>query len=630
VTILRLAQTCFLTLVLILLAVPSSASATTCESLAALKLPDTTITLAQPVAAGAFIPPGANVPPASVKNLPAFCRVAATIKPAQDSEIKMEVWLPLAGWNGRYRGQGNGGFAGSIFYPGLAAAVSAGYASASTDTGHSGTPVDSSWALGHPDKIVDFGWRAIHEMTLKAKSIIQAFYGDAPKKSYFSACSNGGRQGLMEAQRFPEDYDGIIAGAPANYWTKVFATFIWDIQAMQAEPGSYIGANKIPAIARAVVAACDANDGVNDGLLNDPRECHFDPKVLLCQQGDSDSCLTAPQVAALKKIYDGPVDGKARQMFPGFFPGGEDGEGGWATWIGHAPGKDLQTVFASGFYTNMVSTKDPVDVKTINVETAVKLADDQQGQTFNAIDPNLKPFAARGGKLIVYHGWSDAALPPQGSINYYNSVEEAMGPGKPALFMRLFMVPGMQHCGGGPGPNSFGQFAPGADADHDLNQALERWVEKGIAPDKLIATKFVDDKREKGVAMTRPLCPYPAAATYKGTGDTNDAANFECTQDADAMRTLKDPSVKAPRPLHTPDPKYSKSAKNQGIQGTVTLSAVIGTDGKAHDVKVVKSLEPSLDANAVEVVKTWRFTPATKDGRPVATAIRLEVDFKLW
>ncbi|MGB9120007.1 MAG: TonB family protein [Candidatus Angelobacter sp.] len=627
-TVVRLAQTCLLTLVLILLAMPGSASAATCESLAALNLPDTTITLAQPVDAGAFIPPGANVPPASVKNLPAFCRVAATIKPARDSEIKMEVWLPLTGWNGRYRGEGNGGFAGSIFYPGLATAVSAGFAAASTDTGHSGSPVDSNWALGHPDKIVDFGWRAIHEMTVKAKSIIQAFYGDAPKKSYFTGCSNGGRQALMEAQRFPEDYDGIIAGAPANYWTKVFATFIWDIQAMHAAPGSYIGANKIPAIARAVVAACDAYDGVKDGVLNDPRACHFH-QVLLCKEGDSDSCLTPPQAAALKKIYDGPVDAKGKQIFPGFLPGGEEGEGGWVTWIDRGPGKDLQSVFAHGFYTNMISSKEPVDLKTINVETAVKLADSQQGETFNATDPNLKPFATRGGKLIMYHGWSDAALPPQGSINYYNSVEETMGPGKPALFMRLFMAPGMQHCGGGPGANSFGQFAPGVDADHDLNQALERWVEKGIAPDRLIATKFVDDKPEKGVAMTRPLCPYPEGATYKGTGDTNDAANFECSVDAALARMLKDP-VKAPRPLHTPEPKYSKSARKQKIEGVVTLSVVIGTDGKAHDVKVVKSLEPTLDANAIEAVKTWKFAPATKDGRPVAVEMRLELAYKLW
>jgi feruloyl esterase len=399
---------------------------------------------------------------------------------------------------------------------------------------------------------------------------------------------------------------------------------------MQAETGSYIGANKIPAIARAVTAACDANDGVKDGVLNDPRECHFDPKALLCQQGDSDSCLTAPQVAALKKIYDGPVDDKGRQLFPGFLPGGEDDEGGWATWIGHAPGRDLQTVFAHGFYTNMVSTKDPVDLKTINVETAVKLADDQQAQTFNAVDPDLKAFARRGGKLIVYHGWSDAALPPMGSVNYYNSVEEAMGPGKASYLMRLFMVPGMQHCGGGPGANSFGQFTPAGDADHDLSLALERWVEKGIAPDKLIATKFVDDKPEKGVAMTRPLCPYPQAATYKGSGDINDAVNFECTHDAEVVRPLKDAGVKAPRPLHTPEPKYSRSARAQKIEGTVTLSVIIGIDGRPHDVKVVKSLEPSLDANAIEAVNKWKFAPATKNGRPVAVEMRLEVDFKLW
>jgi feruloyl esterase len=620
----------FCLILLLTLCFGMPAMAATCEGLAALKLPDTTITLAQPVEAGAFVPPsGSGVPAASAKDLPAFCRVTATIKPAKDSDIKMEIWLPLTGWNGKYRGEGNGGFAGYIFYPGLITALSAGYASAGTDTGHSGSPIDSRWALGHPDKIIDFGWRAIHEMTVKAKSIIQAFYGEPAKRSYFSACSNGGRQGLMEAQRFPEDYDGIIAGAPANYWTKVFATFIWDIQAMQAEPGSYIGANKIPAIARAVTAACDANDGVKDGVLNDPRECHFDPKVLLCKQGDADSCLTAPQAAALKKIYDGPVDASGKQMFPGFLPGGEDGEGGWATWIDRGPGKDLQTIFAHGFYTNMISTKEPVDLNTINVETAVKLADDQQGQTFNAIDPDLKTFARRGGKLIIYHGWSDAALPPQGAINYYNSVEEALSPGKPSYFMRLFMVPGMQHCGGGPGANSFGQFAAAGDADHDLSLALERWVEKGIAPDRLIATKFVDDKPEKGVAMTRPLCAYPQAATYKGTGDTNDAANFECTHDAEIVSTLKDPSVKPPRAIDTPQPDFSRVAKAQKIEGVVKLDVIIGIDGRVHNARVVKSLEPTLDAKALETVKTWKFTPSTKDGKPVAVEMEIEVRYDL-
>ena len=508
---------------------PGRVLAASCESLAALKLADTTIISAQPVAAGAFIPPGQTASPVSVKNLPAFCRVIATIKPAQDSDIKVEVWLPLTGWNGKYRGQGNGGFAGQITYPGMAVAIAEGYATASTDTGHADLGTRSSWALGHPDKIVDFGWRAIHEMTVKAKAIIRAFYGEPAKRSYFSACSNGGRQGLMEAQRFPEDYDGIIAGAPANYWTKVFATFIWDIQAQQPDTAGYIGADKIPAIGQAVAAACDANDGVTDGVLNDPRECRFDPKVLLCRQGDAKTCLTAPQAAALEKIYSGPVDGKGKQMFPGFLPGGEQGQGGWVEWISLSPGRDLQSIFARGFFTNMVTTKESVDLKSVSVETAVRLADEQQGQTLNAVDPNLKAFMARGGKLIVYHGWSDAALPPQAAINYYSSVKAALGTPATDSFMRLYMVPGMQHCQGGPGATSFGQLAPESDAQHDIYQALEQWVEKGRTPDKLIATKYLSEMdHSKGVKMTRPLCPYPQSAAYKGTGDTNDAASFAC------------------------------------------------------------------------------------------------------
>jgi TonB family protein len=625
---------CLVFALLTFLAVPAFAA--TCESLATLKLPDTTITSAQQVAAGAFVPPGASAPPASVKKLPAFCRVTATLKPARDSDIKVEVWLPLAGWNGKYRGHGNGGFAGQILYPSMAVAIAEGYATASTDTGHTGAPINASWALGHPDKIVDFGWRAIHEMTLKAKAIIQAFYGDTPKKSYFSGCSNGGRQALMEAQRFPEDYDGIIAGAPANYWTSVFAGFIWNMQATQATPESYIGVKKIPAIGKAVAEACDANDGVKDGVLNDPRACRFDPKVLLCKQGDSDSCLTAPQVTALKKIYDGPVDSKGKQMFPGFLPGGEEGGGGWATWISMGPGKDWQGLFASGFFNNMIVSKEPIDLKTIHVETAVKMASDQQAKTFDAVDPNLKPFMARGGKLIVYHGWSDAALPPQASVNYFNSVEATLGQSATASFMRLYMAPGVQHCAGGPGPNSFGQFAPAGDAQHDINQALEQWVEKGTAPDVIIATRNVsgpsqdEDEPVKGKKMTRPLCPYPQSAKYKSTGDINDAANFECVKGKPEIVSLEDPSVSPPRAVHTPEPPYSKAARKNGVEGYVTLHATIGEDGMAHDITLVKSLEPSLDVNAIETVKKWKFKPATRNGQPVTVEMNMQLDFKIF
>ncbi len=636
----------------LLLAGPARASAATCESLATLKLPGTTITSAQQVAAGAFVPPGGpSVPgaPPLGKNLPAFCRVTATLKPAPDSDIKIEVWMPLTGWNHNFRGVGNGGFAGYIDYPGLGTAISSGFASASTNTGHDGTPIDASWAKGHPDKVVDFGWRAIHETAVTAKAIIQAFYGEAPTHNYFTGCSNGGRQALMEAQRFPADYDGIVAGAPANYWTKVFATFIFDMQAM-APQGAYIGAEKIPAIAKAVNAACDANDGVKDGVLNDPRACRFNPETLLCKQAETPDCLNAAQVAALKKIYAGPHDASGKQMYPGFEPGGEEGPGGWRFWLNGGPGKDAQTLFATGFFTNMITTPQPLDLKTIDIAAAVKLADEQQARTFNADDPNLKPFAARGGKLIMYHGWSDAALPPVGAINYFESVQAALGAQQTEAFMRLYMAPGVQHCGGGPGANAFGQSAIPSDAQHDVHEAVEQWVEKGKAPDRLIATKFLDPAdHAKGAAMTRPLCPWPQFATYKGTGDNNDAANFECVQRelkaaddtsessaSPAMSStegkiyrIDDPGIVKPRVIRAPEPEYSETARRKRIQGTVKLLATVTADGHTRDITVTDSLEPSLDENAIEAIKHWTFEPCTLYRKPVACRMKVEMEYKL-
>lgn len=621
----RASRFCLL-IAVVSLTLRGNAVTSSCESLSTLKLPDTTITAAQQVAAGQFVPPGASAPPASVKNLPAFCRVQATIKPAKDSDIKIEIWLPLNGWNGKYRGLGNGGFAGNIDYPGLATAIFGGYASASTNTGHTGSPVDATWALGHPDKIVDFGWRAIHEMTVKAKAIIQAFYGDAPKHSYFLGCSNGGRQGLMEAQRFPEDYDGILAGAPANYWTQVFATFLHDIQATEATPDSYIGGDKIPVIAKAVNAACDAADGSQDGVLNNPLACRFDPAVLQCKGADAPDCLTAAQVVALKKIYAGPRDAHGKQMFPPFLPGGEEGPGGWVTWIGMGPGKDLQYAFASGFFTNMISSKEAVDVKTVNIEAALKLADEQQGQSFNAVNPNLKPFASHGGKLIVYHGWSDAALPPQGAIKYWTAVQDALGVPETADFMRLYMVPGMQHCAGGPGATSFGQFGPPGDPQHDVRAALEQWVEKGLAPRQIIATKSLSADHSQNVdVMTRPLCPYPQSVQYVDKGG-NDA--FVCDGRPPGVFAVGG-SIKGPKPLNTPEPQYSDSARKARIQGTVRVNVIVGADGRVQDAVVVKSLDLSLDANAIETIKTWTFVPGTKDGKPVSVQVPIEFSFHL-
>jgi feruloyl esterase len=505
--------------------------------LAVLKLPNTTITSTQSVAAGRLTPTGAD----PIQNLPAFCRVEGVAKPTKDSDIGFELWMPSSGWNGKFRAVGNGGFAGAINYDDMVPAIRAGYATASTDTGHRSDERDESWALGHPEKVVDLGYRAIHEMTEKSKEVIQAFYGQSPRWSYFEGCSNGGREALMEAQRFPEDYQGILAGAPAISATHLLVSGIYNAP---TDPAAYIPPSKIRAISDAVLAACDAQDGVPDGILNDPRQCHFDPSTLLCQGADSDNCLTSPQVAQLNKIYSGLKNSKGEQVFPGYSPGGEQGEEGWEGWItGPGPGKGLMSIFGLNHLRYMVLGNPAWDYRTLSPESAVKIADERTGRTLNVTDPDLDRFKARGGKLILYHGWSDAAMPGLATINYYDSVVASMGLRPTESFVRLYMAPGMQHCAGGPGPNFFGQFdlsnagpntqqlSTNMDPQHNISSALEQWVEKGVAPTTIIATKYVNDlDPSQGVKMTRPLCPYPQIAKYKGSRDTNDAANFVCTR----------------------------------------------------------------------------------------------------
>jgi hypothetical protein len=506
-----------------------------CEALAKVALPEAKITSAQSFAAGTFnlSPTGAPLPAAAAaffKSLPAFCRVAIDASPSADSDIKIEVWLPATGWNGKFQGEGNGGFAGSIDYRSLAIDISAGYATASTDTGHAavGVTPDAAWALGHPEKIIDFGYRAIHVMSQIAKTLASTYYGANVQHSYFSACSNGGRQALMEAQRYPEDYDGIIAGAPANFWTHLVSNGLWNTQALISDPASYIPAAKVPALAAAVNDACDKLDGVADGILNDPRQCHFDPAVLLCKSGDSNSCLTAPQITALKKIYEGGHDSHGREIFPGFLPGAEIGGNGWANWItGATPTSSLGYEFTSGFFADMVFGKADWDIVHASIDEAVASADQKLAGVLNSVDANLAPFKAHGGKLIIYHGWNDPAIPAGNTVNYYNSVVAKMGQQNVDSFVRVFMVPGMQHCAGGPGADSFGAgvSAVPSDAQHSLELSLEQWVEKGAAPSSIIATKFNPDRTVK---MTRPLCPYPQSAKYNGTGDPNSAASFSC------------------------------------------------------------------------------------------------------
>jgi hypothetical protein len=504
-----------------------------CESLSGLSLSNTTIVSAQSVPAGPFTVPSPNPQqPAESVQLPAFCRVVGVIKPTADSDIRFEVWMPSSNWNGKFDGVGNGGFAGAINYSDIADALRAGFATASTDTGHEASEIDARWAFHHPEKIVDFGYRAIHLTNVIGKSIVQNFYGSKPRYSYFSWCSNGGRQALMEAQRFPEDYNGIIAGAPANFWTHLIAGSMWDSQAEFDDPAGYIPPNKLPAISDAVLAACDAQDGIKDGILNDPRKCHFRPETLLCTGPDAPTCLTAPQVATLKKFYAGPTNAKGEQIFPGNMPGGELGPNGWAAWItGPTPEKTADFLFGTQFFSNFIFNNPAWDYRTFNFSSDVQLADKKMARTLNATDPDLKAFKARGGKLIIFHGWDDPAISPINTVNYYESVIAKMGRQQTESFIRLYMVPGMQHCFGGPGPNSFGWLAaPDADPSHSIFSSLEQWVEKGVPPGTVIATKYaLSSNSALVVKMTRPLCPYPEVTQYKGTGDIHDAANFVCS-----------------------------------------------------------------------------------------------------
>ncbi len=511
-----------------------------CERLAKSEFPNASITSAKAIAAGAFVGPpqafsGGDLS-AFYKKLPAFCRIVAKATPTADSDITVEVWMPLAGWNGKLQGLGNGGFAGLIDYFELGAGIAKGYAAVATDAGHTGSPIDAAWAIGHPEKVIDFGHRGIHEMTRVAKLAVQQFYGSGAKHSYFAGCSDGGREALMEAQRYPDDYDGILAGAPANYWTGLLSTSVVDTQALTETPASFIPQAKIPNIASAVIAACDKLDGVADGILNDPRQCHFDPASIECKAGEeSDKCLTAPQVAALKEIYTGLKDAEGHLIFPGYLPGAEVGGGGWGLWItGPAPAKSLMAFFGIGYYSNMVYEKTDWSYKSFAMDGGMKAAKEKTGSALDAVDADLTPFRSRGGKLILYHGWNDPAIPAMNTVNYYGEVVVKAGHANADSFVRLYMVPGMQHCGGGPGTDSFGTSGswPAEDPQHNIRVALETWVEKGTAPGTIIASKMAEGNPQGNATMTRPLCAYPQAAKYKGSGDTNSADNFVCATPA--------------------------------------------------------------------------------------------------
>ena len=503
-----------------------------CEGIGALSLPNVRISLAKPVAAGAFTAPGAA---AAMATLPAFCRVAATLTPSADSDIKIEVWMPASGWNGKFQAVGNGGWSGAIAYAAMGTALSTGYATASTDTGHSGST--ASFAPGHPEKLTDFGYRSVHEMTVAAKAVIAAHYGNAPRLSYWRGCSAGGRQGLKEAQQFPADFDAIIAGAPALDWTGRASSSMRVGKALHQDEQSYIPRDKYGLIHSAVLDACDAIDGVKDGVLENPRRCTFDPKVLECRGSDTATCLTPPQVEAARQIYAGPPNGKTGRSISGLERGSELG---WATWGGPQP-------FGIGLdhFRFVVFGSPTWDFRTFDFAADAARAEELDGGTINALDPDLRAFFARGGKLLQYHGWGDPQIAPGSSVQYFERVSDLLGAGtRVAASYRLFMVPGMAHCGGGDGTSTF-----------DVVGALERWAEKNEPPDRIEASRVRNGK----VDRTRPLCPYPQVARYRGTGSTDDAASFVCAADG---------SPAAPRP---PEPAA------RPVSSTMTLS-IVGTN----------------------------------------------------
>ena len=486
------------------------AARVSCDGLASLRLPNATVTSATEVAAGAFTPPtapGRGVAPALAKTmagLQPFCRVQITSKPTADSDIKIEVWLPARSFNGKLQAVGNGGWAGTIPYAAMGAAMARAYATAGTDSGH--TTPGASFAVGHPEKLVDYAHRSLHEMAINAKVLVDAFYGKPAAASIWNGCSTGGNQGLTLASMYPNDFDAIVAGAPPDIRSRVHAARLVLHRIVHRTAGSYIPPEKYPAVHKAVMDACDLNDGVKDGIIENPPACRFDPKVLQCTDADGPSCLTSEQVETARALYSDIKHPKTGQVLysPLLQPGSELL---WGALAGPQPFSN-----ASETYKYLVAQDQAWDPARFDAATDVAKMD-AAAKVLNTAGDNLKPFFARGGKLLLYHGWSDQQNPASTSVNYFGRVVKNAGQSAVGKSIQLYMVPGMNHCQGGVGTDTFDKLA-----------VVDEWMAKGTAPAQIVASHATDGK----VDRTRPLCPYPQVAMYKGSGSTDEASSFAC------------------------------------------------------------------------------------------------------
>ncbi|HTY48840.1 MAG TPA: tannase/feruloyl esterase family alpha/beta hydrolase [Steroidobacteraceae bacterium] len=485
-----------------------AARAADCAGLAGLQLSHVQITAAESVAAGAFRPPagggGMGAPPAAYGHLPAFCRVAGTIRPTPDSDIRFEVWMPAAGWNGKFVGTGNGVWAGSVVSSSMVAPLTEGYATMATDDGHQGSPMDAGFMAGHPAKMVDFGYRAVHETTVAAKALIKAFYDRGASRSLFVSCSTGGRQGLMEAYRYPKDYDGISAMAPANPMVDLMIGSLWTGEVALKDAASHIPPQKFALVHKAVLRACDARDGVVDGIISH-LGCDFDPSVLQCKGGDAPDCLTAPQVVALRAIYAGPHNPRTGELiYPGYEPGSE----GMLPILTMGP----EPFAVATTYFRAVVFRDPSwDFRNFDYDHDVELAHKAGSAALDVPPTGINAFLAGGRKLLLSHGLADGLIPPRSTVNFYTAMTRHAGP-KQSRNTRLFLIPGMGHCGGGDGPFVF-----------DAISTIDDWVATGRAPERIVVS---NPPRAK--PRTRPLCPYPQEAAYTGQGSSDDEHNFRC------------------------------------------------------------------------------------------------------